>query len=124
MPGGRICWRNWRTAMAYRSMDWFCGRVRGITSGAAYLWIVVHHLGDPGGVGQQVSHGRGPEAGLGGDQAVGAQVLVGGRVDVDQPLLPQLHHGNRREGLGDGGDAKTVSSVTGVFDAMSATPCP
>ena len=64
----------------------------------------VHHLGDAGRVGQQVPHGRGPEAGLGGDQPVGAQVVVGGGIEVDQPLLPQLHHGDRREGLGDGGD--------------------
>src|SRR6266545_4027796 len=53
MPGGRTCWRNWRTAMAYRSMDWFRGPVRGgitggITRGAAYLWIVVGSKLPPG----------------------------------------------------------------------------
>jgi len=52
-------------------------------------------------VGEQVAHRRGPEAGLGGDQPVGAQVVVGRRIQVDQPLLGQLHHGDRRERLGD-----------------------
>jgi len=36
--------------------------------------------------------------GLGRDQLVGAEVVVGGSVEVDQPLLPELHH---RDG-GDG----------------------
>jgi len=47
---------------------------------------------------------RRPEAELRGDQPVGAQVVGRGRVEVDEPLLPQLHHRDRGEGLGDGGD--------------------
>src|SRR5574341_1591620 len=39
--------------MSYRSIDWFCGPVRGgitggITSGAAYLWMVVGSKLPPG----------------------------------------------------------------------------
>ena len=41
-----------------------------------------------------------------GDQLVGAKIVVGGRIEVDEPLLPQLHYGDRGEGLGDGGDPK------------------
>jgi hypothetical protein len=66
----------------------------------------VQHLTDPGGVGQQMPHRRGPPGGLGRDQLVGAQVPVGGGIQVDGPLLPQLHHGDGREGLGDRGDPK------------------
>jgi len=57
-----------------------------------------------GGMGQEVPHRRRPEARLCRYQLVAAQVVVGGRIEVDQSVLPQLHHGNRREGLGDGGD--------------------
>jgi len=57
-------------------------------------------------VGEQVAHRRGPEAGLGGDQPVGAQVVVGRRIQVDQPLLGQLQHRDRGEGLGDRPDPK------------------
>jgi hypothetical protein len=52
-------------------------------------------------MGQQVPQRRRPEARLGGDQPVGAQVVAGGRVEVDQSLFPQLHDGDRRDGLGD-----------------------
>ena len=61
-------------------------------------------LGDPGGVGQQVAQVAGREAGLGRDELVGAQVVVGGRVEVDQALLPQLHDRDRREELRDRAD--------------------
>jgi len=64
----------------------------------------VRHLRNSGRVGQQVSHRRGPEGRLRRDQLIGAQVVAGGGIEVDAPLLPQLHHGDRREGLGDGGD--------------------
>ena len=40
------------------------------------------------------------------DQPEGAKVVVRRRVEVDQPLLPQLHHRDRGEGLGDRCDAK------------------
>ena len=55
----------------------------------------VDHFGDPGGVGEQMSHGRRPEAGLGGDQPIRAQVVVGGRVEVDLALLVRLHRRSR-----------------------------
>jgi hypothetical protein len=55
---------------------------------------------------QQMSHGCLTEAGTSGDQLIGAQVVVRGGVEVDKPLLPQLHHGYRCEGLSDGGDPK------------------
>jgi hypothetical protein len=61
---------------------------------------------DSGRMGQEVPQRRGPKAGLRGHQRVGAQVVVGGRVEVDQALLPQLHHRNRGERLGDRGDPK------------------
>ena len=38
---------------------------------------------------------------MGGDQPIGAQVLARGRVEVDEPVLFQLHHGDRREELRD-----------------------
>jgi hypothetical protein len=60
----------------------------------------VDDLGDAGGVGQQLADGRRPEAGLGRDQLVGAQVVVGRGVQVDQPLLGQLQHRDGGEGLG------------------------
>ena len=41
-----------------------------------------------------------------GDQLVGAKIVVGGCVELDESLLPQLHYGDRGEGLGDGGDPK------------------
>ena len=66
----------------------------------------MQHLADSGGVSQQMTHCRRPEAGLRGDQPVGPQVIVGGRIEVEQPLLPQLHHGDCGEGLCDGGDPK------------------
>ena len=34
------------------------------------------------------------------------QIVVGGRVEIDQAPLPQLHHGDRGEGLGEGADPK------------------
>lgn len=64
------------------------------------------NLGKPGGVGEQMPHRRGPEAGPGRDQPVGAKVVVRGGVEIDQPLLGQLHHRDGRERLGDGGDPK------------------
>ena len=66
----------------------------------------VQHIGKAGGVGQQMAHGRGSEARLGGDQAVGAQVVVGGRIEIHQSLLPQLQHRDRGEQLGDRCDPK------------------
>src|SRR5579884_959088 len=51
-------------------------------------------------------HGRRPKAGPGRNELVCAQVVVGGGFEVDESLLPQLHHGNGGECLGDGGDAK------------------
>ncbi len=47
-----------------------------------------------------------PVRGLRGDQPVGAQVVVRGSIEVDEALLPQLHHGDRRDGLGEGADPK------------------
>ena len=41
-----------------------------------------------------------------GDQPEGAKVVVRRRVEVHQALLPQLHHRDCGEGLGDGCDAK------------------
>jgi hypothetical protein len=41
---------------------------------------------------------------LGGDQPIAAEVVIGGGIEVDQPLLKQLHHGDGGEGLGDGAD--------------------
>ena len=61
-------------------------------------------VADPGGMGQQMPHGRGSKARLGRNQPQGAQVVVGRGIQVDQPLLPQLHHGDRGEGLGDRAD--------------------
>src|SRR5512132_748667 len=47
-----------------------------------------------------------PEARPSWDQLVGAQVVVGWRVEVNETLLEQLHHGDRREGLRDRTDAE------------------
>jgi hypothetical protein len=66
----------------------------------------VQDLTDPSRVGQQIAHRRSPEARLRWDQPIGTQVVIGGGIQVDQPLLPQLHHGDRRERLGDGADPK------------------
>ena len=63
-----------------------------------------YHLGQPGGVGQQVPQRRRPVAGPGRDQPVRAQVPVRGGVEVDESLLPQLHHGDRGERLADRAD--------------------
>jgi hypothetical protein len=59
------------------------------------------HRPDPGGVGQQVAQRGRAEARPGRDHPVGAQVGTRGRVEVDQPLLLQLHDGDRGDGLGD-----------------------
>ena len=40
----------------------------------------------------------------GGDQPIGAEVVIARGIQVDQPLLKQLHHGDGRKGLGDGAD--------------------
>jgi hypothetical protein len=77
---------------------------------------------DSGGVDERWRTVAGPEAGLGGAQPVAAQVVVGGYVEVDQPVLSQLHHGDRGEGLGYGADPRHRVSVMGVFDVMSASP--
>ena len=61
----------------------------------------------------------GRKPGLRRDQPVGAQVVVRGGIEVDQPLLPQLHHRDRREGLGDGGDPE--DRVLG--DGRASTRC-
>ena len=82
------------------------------------------HRPDPGGMGQQVPQCRRPEARPGGDQPVGAQVAAGGRVEVDQSLFPQLHDGDRCDGLGDRGDPEDGVLVDRRPDSMSATPCP
>jgi hypothetical protein len=55
-------------------------------------------------------------------RVVRAQVVVSGGIQADQSLLPKLHHSNPGEGLVMEAIRKTVSSVTGVCDAMSATP--
>jgi hypothetical protein len=81
-------------------------------------------LGDTGGVGQQVSDCGGTQLVFAGDQLVGVKMVVGGRIELDESLLLQLHYGDRGEGLGDGGDSKEVSSARGLFDARSARPCP
>jgi hypothetical protein len=81
-------------------------------------------LGDTGGVGQQVSDCGGTQLVFAGDQLVGVKIVVGGRIELDESLLLQLHYGDRGEGLGDGGDSKEVSSARGLFDARSARPCP
>jgi hypothetical protein len=52
-------------------------------------------------MGQQMPQRRRPEAGLGRDQPVAAQVVAGRRVKVNQSLFPQLHDGDRRDGLGE-----------------------
>jgi hypothetical protein len=75
------------------------------------------HGTDSGGMGQQVSQRGRPKGGLRRDQSVGTQVVGGGRVEVKEPLLPQLHDGDRRDGLGDGGDPK--GRVLGDWRARS-----
>jgi len=45
------------------------------------------------------------------DQLVAAQVVVGGRVEIDQALLAQLHHGDRRERPGSPSVAVIVCSL-------------
>jgi hypothetical protein len=62
------------------------------------------HRPDSGGVGQQVPQRGRAEARPGRYQPVGGQVVTRGGVEVDQPLLLQLHHGDRGDGLGDRGD--------------------
>ena len=62
-----------------------------------------------------------------GHEPVRAQVLVGGRVQLDQALLPKLHHRYRGEGLRDGADPKDRvlghwSSRPGVRDAVTGEP--
>jgi hypothetical protein len=64
----------------------------------------VARLRDPGRVGEEVPDARGPEATPRGEQPVGVEVVVRGRVEVDDALLVELHHGDRREGLGDRAD--------------------
>jgi Recombinase/Recombinase zinc beta ribbon domain len=59
------------------------------------------HRPDSGGMGQQMPQRRRPKARLGGNQPVGAQVVAGGRVEVNLSLFPQLHDGDRGDGLGD-----------------------
>ena len=55
---------------------------------------------------EEVSHGRRPKVRLRWDEPEGAKVVVCRRVEVQQPLLPQLHHRDCGEGLGDRSDAK------------------
>lgn len=70
---------------------------------------------DPGTRGQQMAHGRWMEAGFRWDDLVRARVGVGGEIQVYQPLLPQLHYRDRREGLGEGRDLEDgVLSDPGV----------
>ena len=57
-------------------------------------------IADPSGVGQKMAH-RGPETRFGRNQPKGPKVIVGGRVQLHQPPLAQLHHRDRRERLSD-----------------------
>ena len=56
-------------------------------------------------MGQEVPQRR-PEADLIWDQPEGVQVIARRRVEIHQPLLRQLHDGDRGERLGDRADAK------------------
>ena len=84
----------------------------------------VQHLADPGGVSEQVPHGYWPPAGIRGDEPVGAQVVVGRRIEVDEPLLLQLHHRDRGEGLGKRADPENGVHGDRRAEAISARPCP
>ena len=48
----------------------------------------VEHVGNPGGVGQQMPQRRRTPSRLGRDEFVGAQVVVGGGIEIDQSLAP------------------------------------
>ena len=61
---------------------------------------------------------------LGGDQPIAAEVVVGRGIEVDQPLPNSCITAMAVKVLVMEPIRKTVSSVTGVFDAMSANPCP
>jgi hypothetical protein len=61
----------------------------------------MQHLADPSGVSEQVTHRGGPPRRIRRQKSEGAQVVVRRRVQVDQRLLHQLHHGDRGEGLGE-----------------------
>ena len=83
------------------------------------------HLRDPGGVGQQMAHGRWPEAGLRRDQLVSAQVVVSGtRRGRSSPCSHSCITAIAVKVLVIEPIRKTVSSVTGAFEAISARPCP
>jgi hypothetical protein len=74
-------------------------------------------------VGEQVPHRSWAPALIGRDQPKRAEVVIGRRIEVQQPSLPQLHHRDCGEVLVIDPIRKTVSSVIGVRAAMSATPC-
>jgi hypothetical protein len=63
-------------------------------------------LGEPGGIGQQMTHRRGPVCGVRGNQLVRDQIVVRGSIEIKHPLLPQLHHGDRGERLRERPDAE------------------
>jgi hypothetical protein len=71
-----------------------------------------------------MSHRRRPEVGFGGDQPVGAQVVVGGGAEVDLPCSQSCITAIAVNVLVMEAIRNIVSSVTGVFDSMSATPWP
>ena len=78
-------------------------------------------------MGQQVPQRRRPEARLRRDQPVGAQIVAGRCVQVDQSLLAQLHDGDRGHGLGDRGDPEDGVFVHrrarfGVGDTVPVEP--
>jgi hypothetical protein len=56
-------------------------------------------LGEPGGIGQQMTHRRGPVCGVRGDQLVRAQIVVRCTIEINKSLFPQLHHGDGGERL-------------------------
>src|SRR5512133_2928577 len=65
--------------------------------------------------------GRAP-AFLRGQETEGAQIVVRWSIQVDQALLPQLHHRDCGEGLGDGADPKdrVLGHRYGRLDASDA----
>ena len=75
-------------------------------------------------MGQQLAHRRRSKTRLGRHQRIGAQVVVRGRVEIDEPLSHSCMTAIAVNVLVIEAIRKTVSWVTGLFDRMSATPCP